>query len=680
MKKCGFLFVLLCSLWVIAFNPTPVQAATAGEYNATAKRLLENYYYPGLYIGTGLWNIQNAYSAEEYANQDQLDAIYSVADDIALNYPEDSDRIRAVHDWIITNIEYSEDQGDYNGYPYHDLANPFTVFLNRRGVCYGFANLTQLMLQHMCIPCVVVRGSGNGMSHVWNAVYVNDSWVFTDNTFDDGYSTEDTISYEHHLMSDEVYNNRYVTFYLESWQGDVCYYPVCVSPDSTYHEIILKTNGSACVEKIPFCESSTSTLLPVPEREEEVFSCWRGDQGQSAKYYENLGGCLVNLEKATEDITFTAKYKTHDDYKSLIPKGLHAYVGDKLEDVALPDRFTWADGSRVLNTECFHSAPAIYTPENSDVYDIVENIYITVNVEERPVPAIKTHSLSLGGLIGVNFYLELPQLDGVDYSKSFMEFTVNGVTSKDSFDATCMDENNKGYYGFTCYVSSIQMAEEISAVFYYGDGLTVSEEYSVEDYIKEFQEIEESYDSCTIELVHSIADYGHYIQLYLDDVRDWTLGEGYQAMSTYFTKSEDLNQTVSGFDYTCNPGESEVEKISFSLNLDSAVSMYVYIKMTDGYEGQVSAVMDESTVDITKEKDGRYLVKSGGIPAHELGKLREFIVTTESGSAKLSLSAMTYAQISLGKEDITENEKNGIRSFVKYYNAAKAYFEEKGAA
>jgi hypothetical protein len=80
--------------------------------------------------------------------------------------------------------------------------------------------------------------------------------------------------------------------------------------------------------------------------------------------------------------------------------------------------------------------------------------------------------------------VELPG-ELADYEGSYMTFECNGLDA-DPVPPDPEFRNAKGYYGFTCYVNTLQMAEKITAVFHYGKGNaeTVEDTYSVREYVR----------------------------------------------------------------------------------------------------------------------------------------------------------------------------------------------------
>ena len=372
----------------LSYLPITANAATRTEVNNVARNILANYYEPDNCLDTCIYNIENCYTQQTYENKDQLNAIYNKAEEITAYADDNEEKVKLIHDWICRNINYAEDLSGYNGYPYSDLANPFTVYKNKEAVCYGFSNLTQLMLQHVNVPCVIVRG--NSSSHVWNAVYLDDEWVFTDNTWDKNLTTKDKISYKYYLMNDETYDNSYKTEYIENWAGDACYFPVYVTTSYSYHSIILNSKDEDCISKLPFSENMDKFPIPIPKRKGRTFQRWNNDHDIDGYYYKGFGGWYLSggVKDTKEDITFTAIYnKVNPEYE--VPTDLIGYEGEALSSVALPTGFSWVDGSKKLSELGEHIFKANYTPEDLDDYNVVKDIEIKVTVKDLSDGAIE---------------------------------------------------------------------------------------------------------------------------------------------------------------------------------------------------------------------------------------------------------------------------------------------------
>ena len=282
----------------------------------------------------------------------------------------------------------------------------------------------------------------------------------------------------------------------------------------------------------------------------------------------------------------------------------------------------------------------------------------------------------LSGQIGLNFFLELPEISGVDYSKSYMTFTIgkDPTEYRDNFDPNHMN-SGKTRYGFTCFVNSIQMADTIKAVFHYGNGKTVSKDYSVAQYIDFFEKNIGSFNAKTITLIRAIADFGHYEQIYLADVNGWTIGDKYAEMATHYTDIFNYASILSAVNdkaFVKSLGSSNVEKATYKLHLDSETTVDVFLTPKSGKTLTASATFNGKTYTAVKQSDGRYLVQIPNISAHQLGEM--ITVTGTAGTAfSVKVSALSYTRSVLNNTSSNTAAKDGLSALYQYYTAVLAY-------
>ena len=313
--------------------------------------------------------------------------------------------------------------------------------------------------------------------------------------------------------------------------------------------------------------------------------------------------------------------------------------------------------------------------------DAIDDYATTVDGEEiintYAAPSFTTHSLLLSGEIGINFFLDLPEVEGVDYEDSYMEFQINdrnARTMEEAYDPDFRDVNGEGYYGFTVYVNSNEMAEPVTAVFHYGDGKTLESTYSVRDYIIAYEEVQDQFDAQTTALVHAMADYGHYVQPSLAATNSWAIGADYKEMDKFYTSSYDysaVENAVAGYEIIRDPGDSDVESITFALNLLTRTQVYLYYVFRDGYAGGFSASVDGSPVVMIRTRARAY-VQTPDYTAHQLDERHDVIVSSNSGQAFVSVSPLDYvhAAIRAGCDSAT---RNAAAAIYYYYQAAQAY-------
>ena len=319
----------------------------------------------------------------------------------------------------------------------------------------------------------------------------------------------------------------------------------------------------------------------------------------------------------------------------------------------------------------------------TDEYGTVTSDSALLTVEAGPEFTVK--NLVLSGQIGVNFFMDLDCLTEADRETSYMEFTISGKgarTTTDPFDPDHMNASKK-YYGFTCYAQSIQMADTITATFHYGDGKAASTTYSVEEYFEVFDEHASENPAKTVALVHAIADYGHYMQIYLASVNHFDIGTDYAASTRHYTESyghADILSKVEEHAIVRTYGTSKLEKANYRLQLGSETTLDVFLKTTDGsaptnvkveIREEVTGTTTTTAYTPVKQSDGRYLVTVPNISAHKLGD-KVTVTGNAGGSFTVVVSPLSFVRDVLKNETKTES-LNGLSSLYAYYMAAIAY-------
>ena len=289
------------------------------------------------------------------------------------------------------------------------------------------------------------------------------------------------------------------------------------------------------------------------------------------------------------------------------------------------------------------------------------------------VPAFMSQSLVLGDQISVNFYVSQPVIEGVDYTNSYMEFTVKGKTTRVNYDAAKPDDS--GMVGFTCYVNAIEMAEPITAVFNYGNGMTETKTYSVKQYIQTFDDNAASYDAETVALVKAIADYGHYAQVFLSKERGWKIGKDYADMDKFYTSEYDFTALENAF--SALPASrvtmaKDMKNVFYSLMLYADMTLNVRFVHAAGYSGGLSVTVDGKDVQAEKQANGAYVVRIPNIAPHQMATVHTVIVKTDAGETKLEASALSYASAWMARFKNAETKNIGAAIY-KYYEAANAY-------
>ncbi len=288
---------------------------------------------------------------------------------------------------------------------------------------------------------------------------------------------------------------------------------------------------------------------------------------------------------------------------------------------------------------------------------------VTVNAAfAMPVPTFANHSVVLKGLIGVDFYMDLPG-GASAYPGSYMSFAGNNGKI-DATANTPSSPDGDGQYKYTCYVSSIQMAEKITPTFHYTQGgqeFTIEgEAYSAEDYIKWAKD---NLSDPNLTIVKALADYGYYAQQYLSVQNGWTIGTDYAAMTTHFTSGYDRDTILQGAAesaFSATENSQTVAQSGYRLNLGSTIGLDVRMLPAEG------AVINSVTLDsaaATITTSGQYsIVTKSGIWASALAQK----YTIVAGDCTIRVSPMSYVYEMLGRESSSEELKNLLCALYTY--------------
>lgn len=89
------------------------------------------------------------------------------------------DKIKVLHDYLITNVSYDMDK--VNGNSAYNSNSAYGSLIQGHAICSGYADAMAIFLTRLGIPNFKVSSE----THVWNAVYINNKWYHLDATWDD---------------------------------------------------------------------------------------------------------------------------------------------------------------------------------------------------------------------------------------------------------------------------------------------------------------------------------------------------------------------------------------------------------------------------------------------------------------------------------------------------------------
>lgn len=276
----------------------------------------------------------------------------------------------AVFNWLITNLTYV-----YQGTAYVD---PYDVFINKRCVCQGYANLLKAMLLTQGIPTFTVNGYlGDIGAHAWAYTNLDGEWWVSDPTNGMHFRMSDLDNYRRKLIP--------LRTELTLFEDDYCTYNYT---DGRLNVASVKP-GTGDVLVVPFSAggyrvTSFAPNTPLPENYKTVYlSACITDFGQSLNL---TAGNTVNVENIFIDPANTEfevykgiVYRKYQDEPYFVPAGAHRVelrpmkcVGkNTLVDLPYVEEVVIADGTTEVESYAIENCPSlkrVYVPESVTVF------------------------------------------------------------------------------------------------------------------------------------------------------------------------------------------------------------------------------------------------------------------------------------------------------------------------
>ena len=161
-----------------------------------------------------------------------IQRVEAISDNVVNNADLESsryDKIKYVHDYIVENAHYDQ----------QDMAENSTLYgllVNNAAICEGYAKAFKYMMDKLNIPCVVVYGEGissDGSSeyHAWNEVQMeNGVWYAVDTSWDDPIiigngKLTDEYKYKYFLVGSSTFSDTHIPERDVSGTGQNFSYP-----------------------------------------------------------------------------------------------------------------------------------------------------------------------------------------------------------------------------------------------------------------------------------------------------------------------------------------------------------------------------------------------------------------------------------------------------------------------
>jgi len=380
-----------------------------------------------------------------------------------------------------------------------------------------------------------------------------------------------------------------------------------------------------------------------------------------------------------------------NDVVGMVP-GVIVYVSDDTKHIILPSEMNYSiqvTGTDNGTMDCILSSLDNGTYSREILFDDVpltqESVYNVDNMDfkrdivlinengEKILPTVDINrfefqgaSLTLGGDIGVNFYMNLSDEVIADKNAKVVFSLPNG--SKKSVAVNSIEPNEDGCYVYTCEVAAKEMTKTISAQVVTSDYESEVYEYSVLEYadyiLTEAEAGNETYTAAA-PLVKAMLNYGAYAQQFFGYNTENLANDILEDAEKVLEENVDLSE----FSHILTDNDENVDYYGSKLTLESETAIKHYFKVKN--EAEIPVFYVNGTETEVDKKDGLYEVIIKDIPAQSHGD--KYVVT--AGELSLDYNVLSYGNLALNSND--ENLKNVIRALYAYSLAAKEYLAQQ---
>ena len=310
-----------------------------------------------------------------------------------------------------------------------------------------------------------------------------------------------------------------------------------------------------------------------------------------------------------------------------------------------------------------------------DYQEISEDMTLTAKFAPDLFPQ---HSITLGGNIGVNFYIDSAAADFANASTAVVKFTWDGGGEDRTKEVNLKEltPNADGYYKATVDVVAAQMAHKIHAeVYLNGEKLEQTDDYSVQDYAETVYANPAEYDSEKPEQLKALAkallNYGAMAQTVFAS----SLKEHPALANTVVGNNGYEGVTADQIEGAINGEASDLNEVAAQLGAKYYTNSLIYLSKNtlriyftpNSYPGEIPNA---------SAYDGNlsgyyYYVDHADIPAAELDDQQTFNVN----GTEFTFSALDYAKAVVESTKMEPEQQNLAKALYLYNQKANAYFD-----
>ena len=363
----------------------------------------------------------------------------------------------------------------------------------------------------------------------------------------------------------------------------------------------------------------------------------------------------------------------------VIPNGVTSignntfYYCNSLRTLVIPESVTSINSNAIYMQD--KSILVIYGVPGSAAHTYAKKNNITFcDINEVVEPSVVGYSVSLGGDIGLNYFVALDyKTINKDVKMTFVnEATGKEITTLGLYDSSNAVIDGKLYYKFTCPVSASHMADKIKPVLTI-DGVAYEfNVYSVKDYAEVILGDEKYATAAPV--VKSMLNYGAYSEIALLGV---TTSDTNSALTAEEKQLGEVSLSVG--DYSLTSGDEAysdyVQYAGSRISLKNETVIKHYFKIDESKVDPSTLYISGSSKETSIVKDGEYYrVDIKGINAKNLYTDYDFdIKCSDNYWYFRSYSVATYINSALNSTTISDEVKDTVKALYFFYQATYNY-------
>lgn len=167
---------------------------------------------------------------EKEAQQEKIEKVVDTCLKGIKSNASDYEKIRYVYEYIVNSVEY-DSSAEHN-------QTIYSVFVDRRSVCAGYAKATQYLLHRLDVFCTYVTGEiiDSGDSHAWNLVCCDGDYYYVDTTWGDPVFRSSQEQEIQNINYDYLCCNDEELFRTHKLEGDIRL-PACTEMKWNYYVV-----------------------------------------------------------------------------------------------------------------------------------------------------------------------------------------------------------------------------------------------------------------------------------------------------------------------------------------------------------------------------------------------------------------------------------------------------------